>query len=91
MEAFLGAVVRASNNRMLCITSNGYIVLAPAQAKESDLICILLGGQTPFILRKADRQHYLIGGPCYAHGIMDGEAMKGLYEGKYEIQDFVII
>jgi hypothetical protein len=89
MEAFLSAVVRASNNRMLCITSNGYIVLASAQAEEGDLICILLGGQTPFILRKGDRQHYLIGA-CYVHGIMDGEAMKELYEGKYEIQDFVI-
>jgi hypothetical protein len=89
MEAFVSAVIRASNNRRLCITSNGYMVLASAKAKESDLICILLGGQTPFVLRRRNGQHYLVGA-CYVHWMMDGQAMKELQKGKYHLQDFVI-
>ena len=88
-ESFASAVLRASHNRRFSITSNGYMVLAPAGAEEGDLVCVLLGGQPPFILRIEDGHFYLVGA-CYVHGIMDGEAMEELQTGKYELQDFVI-
>jgi hypothetical protein len=89
IEPFVTAVLKASNNRRFCITSKGYMVLAPAEAQNGDMVCILLGGQTPFILSSEDAQFRLVG-PCYVEGIMWGEAMKGLDEGKYEMRDLVI-
>jgi hypothetical protein len=48
----------------------------------SDQLWILLGGQTPFLLRNAGwYQHKLsheVIDDCYAHGIMDGEAIEKL-------------
>jgi hypothetical protein len=32
----------------------GYMGLAPHSARQGDLVCILLGGQTPFILREME-------------------------------------
>jgi hypothetical protein len=89
IELFVSAVLKTSNNCRFCIASKGSMVLAPAEAQNGDIVCILLGGQTPFILSSEDAQFRLVG-PCYVEGIMWGEAMKGLDEGKYEIRDFVI-
>jgi hypothetical protein len=87
-EPFVSAVLRASHNRRFCITSKGYTVLAPAEAVQGDLVCVLLGGQTPFILRPTRGNFHLVGA-CYVHGIMFGGAMEELRAGKYEMQDFV--
>jgi hypothetical protein len=89
-EAFVKSIHRASNIRKFCVTSKGYMVLAPSGAVAGDLVCILLGGQTPFILRFGNAQFHLFVGACYVHGIMDGEAMQELHAGKYQLQDFVI-
>ena len=48
--------------------------------QPDDLVCVLFGGQTPFILRPVGDNHILLGA-CYVHGIMDGEAMS-MEEGK---------
>jgi hypothetical protein len=88
-EPFVSAVVRASHNRRFGITSKGYMVLAPAGAMKSDLVCVLFGGQTPFILREEHGRLHLVGA-CYVHGIMFGEAMEDLKSGRYEVQDFVL-
>jgi hypothetical protein len=55
---------------------------------QGDLACILLGGQTLFIVRPASGNFHLVGA-CYVHGIMFGGAMEELRAGKYEMQDFV--
>jgi hypothetical protein len=89
-EPFVSAVVRASHNRRLCTTSRGYMVLAPTAAMQGDLVCVLLGGQTPFILRPDNGKLHLVGA-CYVHGIMFGEAMEDLQAGRYELQDFVLV
>jgi hypothetical protein len=89
-EPFVSAVVRASQNRRFYTTSRGFMVLAPAAAMKGDVACILLGGQTPFILRRDAGSFHLVGA-CYVHGIMFGETMEDLHFGKYELQDFVLI
>jgi hypothetical protein len=38
-----------------------------------DVIALLRGGQTPFVLRLIGDYYELVG-PCYVLGIMDGEA-----------------
>jgi len=38
---------------------------------------VLYGGQLPFVIRGVERHFELIG-EAYLHGIMDGEALKGV-------------
>lgn len=59
-------------------TTDGYIGTSPADVKPDDKICVLLGGEAPFILRQLpDDSSYQVVGPCYLHGIMFGEAFLG--------------
>jgi len=74
-------------NRVFCVTKKGYMGLVPYRSKEVDLIVVLFGGHTPFILREQEsdilsfseneRRWQLIG-ECYVHGFMDGEGLNGL-------------
>lgn len=51
-----------------------------------DLIVVLAGGQTPYVIQETGQlsfhkpqktmMHYRFVGECYVHGIMDGEAMN---------------
>jgi hypothetical protein len=56
-------------------TINGFLGLGPQRDEiyEGDMVCILAGAQTPYILRKAGSGRQFLIGDCYVHGIMDGE------------------
>jgi hypothetical protein len=56
--------------------------LAPINACEGDLICLLLSGKVPFLLRPNGDEYELVG-ECYVHGLMDGE---GLIQAKRRAQ-----
>jgi hypothetical protein len=43
------------------ITKKGYIGTAPAGSRVGDIVAVLLGGATPFILRKYDSTYRLVG------------------------------
>ena len=55
----------------------GYMGLFPAQARKGDGIAIIYGAHKPFVIRPKGQDYQLIG-QCYVHGVMDGEAMKGV-------------
>jgi hypothetical protein len=68
------------------VTRRGYLGLGRADTRVGDEVVLLIGGYTPFIIRKApesvvreavpaDALSTLIG-DCYVHGIMDGEGMQ---------------
>lgn len=61
---------------LICTTARGYLASVPPTAKAGDCIAVLTGGRIPFVLRRTGN-HYLFIGPCYVHGIMDGEAFPG--------------
>jgi hypothetical protein len=64
--------------------------MAPEEARGGDQICIMLGGEVPFVLRMDDNGHYRFIGECYVHGIMDGVAMNEVEEGRVSLQDLII-
>jgi hypothetical protein len=75
-------VVRFSFNRSLhrhrlvFFTENGMPGLGPQLMQASDLVCLLYGAITPFLIRKTETEgEYLLVGECYVHGLMDGEGM----------------
>jgi hypothetical protein len=57
----------------ICITSNGFLASVPYTTEAGDCIVVFAGGQNPFVIRRTGNYYRLIG-PCYVHGIMNGEA-----------------
>jgi hypothetical protein len=48
--------------------------LALWNAKLGDMVCVMLGCCTPFLLRKLEHgPHHTLVGEAYVHGIMGGE------------------
>jgi hypothetical protein len=76
VPAFNDWIHKASVGSKIFRTRTGYIGTAPRFVEEGDLICILYGGQTPFVLRREAWGNYRFIGDCYVHGIMDGEALS---------------
>ena len=86
--------------RRFLISEKGYMGLGPAKALPGDLICVLLGGRVPYILRKisAEFEHEGIIYPCYkllddlyVHGLMDGAAMEMIEKGQTKVEKLVLV
>jgi hypothetical protein len=76
--------------RQAFITDNGNAGLTFPETIEGDVVCIILGANTPFILREnpsrdGEQATYQLVGEAYMYGFMDGE---GLEIGK--IQEIVL-
>ncbi|TVY51984.1 Heterokaryon incompatibility protein 6,OR allele [Lachnellula cervina] len=73
------AMNQCSLHRRFCVTNNGLMALVPAGTKNGDVVCVIRGAQTPFILRPVEGWTCQLVGECYVHGIMDGEMMDEEY------------
>jgi hypothetical protein len=86
---------RTSKGRRLMTTTNGYLGWAPDniygsdedQTRKDDLICIIFGCSNPIVIRPYGKLFKVVG-EAYVHGLMEGEAMKFLETGGYQVQDF---
>jgi hypothetical protein len=58
------------------VTDGDRFMRAPHASQAGDRICVLNGGEVPFIIRPTGRETYELVGECYVDGIMDGEALK---------------
>lgn len=56
-------------------STHHYLNLSPNAIKAGDIVVIFLGAKVPYILRKGRYNNYQIVGPCYVHGVMEGELM----------------
>lgn len=66
------------------ITANGQMGLGPKAARVGDWACIFFGHPMPYILRPVSDGKFQFLGPCYVHGMMEGEAVERLEAGKYK-------
>ena len=62
--------------RTFISTSQGMVGLSPEESQTDDLVCIIIGNETPVVLRSCGEGVYTWVGECYIHGIMDGEYME---------------
>jgi hypothetical protein len=53
------------SNRRFVTARKGYIGLAPPIAKNGDVVCVLLGGEVPYILRPLANGRYMMLGEWY--------------------------
>lgn len=67
--------------RRLFTTENGYMGLGPGTMEPGDVVVLIAGARTPFILRPqkepSSTAQYQFVGEAYLHGIMNGEAALG--------------
>ena len=78
----------AGEFRRFLITKKKSMGIGPQAMQSGDIICILFGGHTPFVLRpRPDSEHCVLIGECYIHGWMHGEAIEkwrhGLLQSEY--------
>lgn len=62
--------------RRFAVTEGGYYLLGADVMQQGDVVVVLYGGRTPFMLRPRGDGRWMLLGECYMHGIMDGEALK---------------
>ena len=74
-DAFLRRLTISTRNRKMIRTKGRYLGLAPAGAKEGDMIAVLKGGRVPLILRPCGSMYRVVG-DAYVRGIMKGEAFE---------------
>lgn len=77
------------NRRRLFVSKAGILGLAPWDAAEGDVICVLPGCRFPVVLRAIEGKYVLIG-ETYVDGFMEGEAMIMLNQGKFGLETFQI-
>ena len=81
-----------SDNRVFICTKAGRFGLAPLLAQPGGLCCAFLGTKVPFILLPlGEKFRYKVIGESYIHGIMRGEAVEMLQEGKFKEEDIVLV
>ncbi|KAK6829739.1 hypothetical protein PG987_010323 [Apiospora arundinis] len=81
---------RNAQNRRFAKTTDGYYALCPELAEEGDVVAVLMGHETSFILRPTG-DDFLLVGECYVHGIMQGQALTKLEKGEAVLRDFNIL
>jgi hypothetical protein len=69
---YQGHMLRWMTARAFLITDRGFIGLGPALTRPGDVVCVLRGGDVPFVLRPLEGDSYQFVGECYLHGIMNG-------------------
>ncbi|KAE8454201.1 hypothetical protein EG329_005126 [Mollisiaceae sp. DMI_Dod_QoI] len=75
-----------NNTTPVCVTSKGFLAAVPWTAEAGDCISVLAGGYLPFVLRPMG-DYYRLVGPCYVHGIMNGETWP---EDENDLESFSI-
>ncbi|KAH6962371.1 heterokaryon incompatibility protein-domain-containing protein [Ilyonectria sp. MPI-CAGE-AT-0026] len=59
--------------RRVFVSSRGYFGLGQETVRVGDTICVLLGGDSPFLIREVGLGYHELIGEAYVHGIMLGE------------------
>jgi hypothetical protein len=57
--------------------------------KIDDLVCVIMGCDVPLILRLVEI-HFVLIRDYYVEGIMEGEAMEFVKNGKVEMREFCL-
>ena len=87
-------------NRKLFVAgddADAFLGIGLKSLRKEDWICVLLGGDLPYILRPqtegrtedaASAVNWTFISECYVHGLMDGEAMEWTKRPGFEYKDF---
>jgi hypothetical protein len=88
-ERYAELAQKTLQGRSFFLSAKGYVGIGPDDMEEGDVVAILYGARTPFVLRQTqDQSAWSLLGDCYVHGIMGGEAlnMKRRADRKFKIR-----
>ena len=80
--------------RRLVTTHGGYLGLVPAGAIAGDVVATIMGCDVPLLLRPAKGEEtspFTLIGECYVHGVMSGEVLDFLKQGKCKMDSISIV
>lgn len=60
------------NEKRFIKCTGGYVCIAPPYTQPGDQICILLGCNTPMVLRQSKHGKFQVVGQCFVLGFNDG-------------------
>jgi hypothetical protein len=89
-KRFYGSFLHTGDDRKIFTTSQGQLGLGPYILRAEDIVCVMLGGPTPYALRPIETGGYLFLGECFLYGFMCGEAIKAWNAGKLAVKDFIL-
>jgi hypothetical protein len=69
------------SGRSFFTTEEGYIGLAPDTAAPGDVLVVLLGLDSPILLRPTTNGYHKVVGTCHVYGLMSSEALLGPLPG----------
>jgi len=81
---------RSCHMRRCFITEGGRIGIGPTSMKKGDMVVVLFGGGTPYVLRSW-KGKWLLLGDCYVTGLMQGESIGKWRAGELQEQWFDIV
>ncbi|KAF4633367.1 hypothetical protein G7Y89_g4750 [Cudoniella acicularis] len=70
------SIYKWASKRRFCKTASGRLGFVPNSAQEGDVICIMYGGEVPYVLRPAKSGFFKLVGECFIDGIMHGEGLS---------------
>lgn len=82
-KAYLFEMQRLAAGRRPFNTREGHLGIGPQDMMPSDFVHVLMGLNTPFVLRNRQDGVFQLIGEAYVHGVMDGEAVTDV--GKWKI------
>ncbi|KAH7354652.1 heterokaryon incompatibility protein-domain-containing protein [Rhexocercosporidium sp. MPI-PUGE-AT-0058] len=65
-----------SSRRRFSVTRFGQLACVPKGSRVGDVICVVFGGEVPYVLRPAEGGFYTVVGECYVDDIMHGESLS---------------
>jgi hypothetical protein len=74
-KRYLQEVRARLRRRRLFLSSIGSLCVGPESIQEGDMLCVFLGAEVPFVLRK-DTDKFILLNEVYVYGYMDGETLK---------------
>lgn len=84
-----GPVFRAQCGRRPFLTKMGFIGTGPAEMCDTDFVCLLDGGQTPYVIRLHPSETWTFIWECYIHEVTDGETLSWPAEMRQDERDFI--
>ncbi|OIW25329.1 hypothetical protein CONLIGDRAFT_673434 [Coniochaeta ligniaria NRRL 30616] len=82
---------RVGHRRKIFIGEKGYCGLVPDSADIGDDLCVLFGCDIPVLLREMGGNKYRLLGESYVQGLMDGEVIEKLENGKVISAEFILV
>ncbi|KAL9611046.1 MAG: hypothetical protein Q9167_004293 [Letrouitia subvulpina] len=79
VERYIISTRSFSYHRRVYLTQNGFIGIGPRMMRPGDEVCVLFGGRAPFVLRRMQDHHILLG-DTYVHdeNLMWGKLTEGV-------------